>query len=738
MVYTNLLGQSRVGVRNGSAISANLVTSGLILHLDSGNSSSYSGTGTTWTDLSGNGRNATLYNGSSYSSLDGGKIVFDGIDDYAEVSNPPMFGSGDFSVEVWFKRKESTLYWDGSYLISKWSSGANAYWNEWSLGFGDSQSSSYGNNLNFSLEAQGGGFYGITSDEILINTWYQAVIVREGGTLKMYINGTLRTTSTPSISYYGALGTKSINPAGRKLRINRQDNTDSLQGNIEVPIVRIYNKALTLLEVGQNYLNNKGRFGMLDNPQILNNLILDINPSLYVANSPTLINPANVGNNIKVWGNETDSTSAPIWNKKWFTFDGINDYLEIKDAKPFMFGTQSFSISTWAKMKTANFGWNGGLFTKWFTGASPGSNNWSTGMVDYSVLRPVFGIDSNGTFYSVSSPDNLSINVWYHVVAVRDSVSLKIYVDGVLKGTNSPTGFSSRSITNYIQPLYIGKVGVGSNSLMDSGRSQIYNKALTFDEISSLYNTQKTDFIISSGLQLYIDPSLNSSYISGLNVNDISGNGLVGVLTNGVGFTASNEGSFTFDGVNDYITIPDSATNRFGNKFSMSLSFYWDGVSKTNNNLFSKRNAEPYNSYTITINNGDPYNGGTGRTLMFFTRPDQGSGNVLFPNAGTLDSVLLYDLGTTPKNVHATVTIDSNSQKLYINGTLVSSISTDLTNKTFNITGRQVVLGATRDNGTGYFNYANTRIYSAQLYNRTLTSTDVQHNFEVLRTRLGL
>ena len=184
MAYSNLLGQIRVGVRPvvQQTIQASLVTSGLILHLDSGNSSSYSGSGTTWTDLSGNNRNATLINGPQYSSVDGGKIVFDGIDDYAEVSNPPMFGSGDFSVEVWFKRKESTLNWDGSYLISKWSSGGNPTWNEWGLGFGDSQSSSYGNNLNFSLEAQGGGFYGIVSDEILINTWYQAVIVREGGT----------------------------------------------------------------------------------------------------------------------------------------------------------------------------------------------------------------------------------------------------------------------------------------------------------------------------------------------------------------------------------------------------------------------------------------------------------------------------------------------------------------------------------------------------------------------------
>ena len=85
MFYVNLLGQSRVGIRNRAVISANLVTSGLILHLDSSNSGSYPGSGTTWTDLSGNGRNATLINGTQYSSLDGGKIVFDGTNDYDEI-----------------------------------------------------------------------------------------------------------------------------------------------------------------------------------------------------------------------------------------------------------------------------------------------------------------------------------------------------------------------------------------------------------------------------------------------------------------------------------------------------------------------------------------------------------------------------------------------------------------------------------------------------------------------------
>jgi hypothetical protein len=90
------LGQARVGIRTQSVISANLVTSGLILHLDSGNSGSYPGSGTTWTDLSGNGRNATLINGPVYSSVDGGKIVFYGIDDGRRGNDPSRIrGRGD-------------------------------------------------------------------------------------------------------------------------------------------------------------------------------------------------------------------------------------------------------------------------------------------------------------------------------------------------------------------------------------------------------------------------------------------------------------------------------------------------------------------------------------------------------------------------------------------------------------------------------------------------------------------
>ena len=91
------------GVTIGTAI-VPIVTSGLVLSLDAGNSSSYPGTGTTWTDLSGSVNTGTVFNSPVYSSANGGYLDFDGIDDYASGANSVSTDlTGDMSCEVWFK-----------------------------------------------------------------------------------------------------------------------------------------------------------------------------------------------------------------------------------------------------------------------------------------------------------------------------------------------------------------------------------------------------------------------------------------------------------------------------------------------------------------------------------------------------------------------------------------------------------------------------------------------------------
>ena len=59
------------------------VTSGLVVHLDAGVTSSYPGTGSTWYDLTTNNNDFTLYNSPTYSSNNRGKFQFNGSTQYA-------------------------------------------------------------------------------------------------------------------------------------------------------------------------------------------------------------------------------------------------------------------------------------------------------------------------------------------------------------------------------------------------------------------------------------------------------------------------------------------------------------------------------------------------------------------------------------------------------------------------------------------------------------------------------
>jgi len=65
-----------------------VVTSGLVLCLDAANRQSYVSGSTTWRDLSGNGNNGTLVNGTSFSTEIGGCMVFNGINNYVSFDNP--------------------------------------------------------------------------------------------------------------------------------------------------------------------------------------------------------------------------------------------------------------------------------------------------------------------------------------------------------------------------------------------------------------------------------------------------------------------------------------------------------------------------------------------------------------------------------------------------------------------------------------------------------------------------
>jgi hypothetical protein len=213
----------------------NIVTNGLVFLLDAGYIPSYSRSGTTWSDLSGNGNNGTLTNGPTFSSDNGGSIVFDGVNDYAPIGTSQFpFGASSGTLSSWARTSTVSGSW------------------RWIVSYGSPhipQARFIG--INNSTYYFGGYGDDITASGVILNTWFNMVGVYNGTNASIYINGVL--VSGPTA--------KSWNTVAGNAQIGRQiSNIEHWNGRISN--VFIYNRALTATEVLQNYNAQKGRFGL--------------------------------------------------------------------------------------------------------------------------------------------------------------------------------------------------------------------------------------------------------------------------------------------------------------------------------------------------------------------------------------------------------------------------------------------------------------------------------------------
>ena len=179
--------------------SPKIVTDNLILYVDAANTKSYPGTGTAWTDISGNGNNITLSSsGISYDSTDGGgSIVFDGTD--GKGSNSLSIDNIDDnggSLEVWCKITDTSGYRH----IAGWR-GSNATFYMLLLlndGRVEARADGAGSNVDIVTSDYGTSFWA--------NNWNQIVLTlnRSDNKTRFYLNGSLVDTSSSTV---GAMAT---------------------------------------------------------------------------------------------------------------------------------------------------------------------------------------------------------------------------------------------------------------------------------------------------------------------------------------------------------------------------------------------------------------------------------------------------------------------------------------------------------------------------------------------------
>jgi len=222
------------------------VSSNLVLYYDPSNSSSYSGSGTTINDLSGNGLNGTMSNITFTSPY----FSFNGSSSQVSVADNTLLepGSGDWTIEFWVNH--SVLAGSSRVLIGK-TDGGNAA--DWGYGL---RSGAPGNTF---MEI-GNGSTSITSPSstLSINTWYQVVGVWTNvasNSLALYINGSFIGSNSHSFT--------SIKNTTSPLYLGSFNGGQFAQWlNGRMGVVRMYNSALTGSQVLQNFNADKSKYGL--------------------------------------------------------------------------------------------------------------------------------------------------------------------------------------------------------------------------------------------------------------------------------------------------------------------------------------------------------------------------------------------------------------------------------------------------------------------------------------------
>jgi hypothetical protein len=222
---------------------------------------------------------------------------------------------------------------------------------------------------------------------------------------------------------------------------------------------------------------------------------------------------------------------------------------------------------------------------------------------------------------------------------------------------------------------------------------------------------------VTSNLRLYYDPSNPSSYSgSGTVVNDLSGNGLNGTMSN-ITFTSPY---FTYNGSTSQVSVADNALLEPGSG-DWSIEFWVNhsviaGASRVLIGKTDGGNAADWGYGLRTQSNGN--------TLMEI---GNGSTSITTPTS-TLTINTWYQV------VGVWTNVASNSLALYINGSLIGSNSHSFTS--IKNTTSPLYLGSF--NGGQFSQWLNGRMGVVRMYNKALTGSEVLQNFNADKSKYGL
>ena len=208
------------------------ITSGLLLHLDAGNSSSYSGSGNTWIDLSSSGNNGTI-NGATFNSTNK-SFDLDGTDDYVGLSAVLSQGQAVYTIEGYFKQDTQQT---GVIFEQSGNNGTNNGARMMALSDGYGGFNGRANDFHDNTPVKIGDW----------NYWTITVDINAGSNqIKVYVNGILQSQGNTSN------GANNLNVGTGSTNIGSQRGVSEFFDG-EIKTIKVYNRVLSAAEVKQNY-----------------------------------------------------------------------------------------------------------------------------------------------------------------------------------------------------------------------------------------------------------------------------------------------------------------------------------------------------------------------------------------------------------------------------------------------------------------------------------------------------
>ena len=447
---------------------SNIVTDGLVYALDANNIVSYSKSGTAAYSLVG-GKTGTLVNGVGFDKGNGGSFEFDGADDYISTNFTQTF-SDEITVEVWYRGDKTARnhVWDiGTGPTTNLSFDFNdgydlwVYWN-----------SGGANRVRYNIP-------GSFTDGNIKHVVYR----HSGSNNDVYLNGEKLTITEQG-------GTQTFSPpVGGTMQLGRAGSAFYFQGNVYA--YRVYQNALTPQQILQNYQAEQYRFEEpLNIPTYGLQAYWDAsNLDSYPGSGTSWIDTVS-GNDLS-W-----STPAPQFNINQFNTRPLVGYLRPMVSSGYINGrTGNGAYSVVAIFKP-----NATTSTRILFSMGPANSNCSG-----EGIHPI-GINSSGRFsggacgglgtWGVSGGVVPTTTKYYCMATVFDGSTETVYIDGVFDksaamSTNTPVSSANRYNVGWVR-------NDGANYTLDAeiGVILYYNRVLTTDEVTQIYNAYKGTYNI--------------------------------------------------------------------------------------------------------------------------------------------------------------------------------------------------------------------------------------------------